>query len=95
MRAALPEPAARVLADQILKDVIDDPVLLESLHTYLSHLGHWQPAADALGIHRNTLRSRTDRVAAMTGRSLDSAAARADLWIAVTAAREERSTQTG
>ncbi|WP_165922178.1 PucR family transcriptional regulator [Pseudonocardia endophytica] len=90
VRAALPDPAARVLADQILGDVGDDPVLLDSLYAFLNHLGHWQPAADELGIHRNTLRSRMDRVAAITGRSLDTAAARADLWIAVVAAREDR-----
>lgn len=91
VRAVLPDPAARVLADQILGAVADDSVLLDSLYTYLNHLGRWQPAADELGVHRNTLRARMDRVTAITGRVLDTAAARADLWIAVVSARDERS----
>ncbi|MEU6131284.1 PucR family transcriptional regulator [Saccharopolyspora sp. NPDC047091] len=88
VRAGLPEHAARALAASILGDLAGEPELLRTLHTYLAHLGHWQPAADELGIHRNTLRKRIARVEELTGRDVDTAAGRADLWIAVLIAHE-------
>ncbi|WP_258348913.1 PucR family transcriptional regulator [Saccharopolyspora gregorii] len=88
VRAGLPDHAARALAASILRDLAAEPELLRTLHTYLAHLGHWQPAADELGIHRNTLRKRIARIEELTGRDVDTAAGRADLWIAVVIARE-------
>ncbi|MEV8637856.1 PucR family transcriptional regulator [Streptosporangium sp. NPDC051023] len=60
--------------------------LLESLRAYLACNGHWDAAAQRLGVHRHTLRYRMRRVAELLGRDLDDPAARAELWVALTAA---------
>ncbi|GLK14480.1 PucR family transcriptional regulator [Streptosporangium carneum] len=57
--------------------------LLESLRAYLACNGHWDAAAQRLGVHRHTLRYRMRRVAELLGRDLDDPAARAELWIAL------------
>lgn len=80
---ALSTPAAQALADHVLGPLRAEPELLATLECYLRLLGRWQPTADELGIHRNTLRKRMARIAALTGRDPDSAGGRADLWIAV------------
>ncbi|MEV4383336.1 PucR family transcriptional regulator [Streptosporangium sp. NPDC049644] len=60
--------------------------LLESLRAYLDCNGHWDAAAQRLGVHRHTLRYRMRRVAELVGRDLDDPAARAELWIALAVA---------
>ncbi|NUR89239.1 MAG: helix-turn-helix domain-containing protein, partial [Nonomuraea sp.] len=57
--------------------------LLESLRAYLSANGHWDAAAQRLGIHRHTLRYRMKRVAELLGRDLEDPGVRAELWIAL------------
>lgn len=59
--------------------------LVESLRAYLACNGHWDAAARRLGIHRHTLRYRIRRVGELLGRDLDDPAARAELWIALSA----------
>lgn len=64
----------------------DDPEtvqLRETLRSFLAHNGQAGPAAAALGVHRNTLRHRLDRVEQLTNRSLSQADDRAELWIAL------------
>ncbi|HEX8006178.1 MAG TPA: helix-turn-helix domain-containing protein, partial [Trebonia sp.] len=58
--------------------------LVTSLHAYLACNGHWDAAAQRLGVHRHTLRYRMRRVGELLGRDLDDPAARAELWIALT-----------
>ncbi|WP_030904395.1 PucR family transcriptional regulator ligand-binding domain-containing protein [Streptosporangium amethystogenes] len=60
--------------------------LLESLRAYLDCNGHWDAAAQRLGVHRHTLRYRMRRVAELVGRDLDDPAARAELWVALAVA---------
>ncbi|MGW4424334.1 PucR family transcriptional regulator [Streptosporangium sp. NPDC004631] len=60
--------------------------LLESLRAYLACNGHWDAAAQRLGVHRHTLRYRMRRVAELLGRDLDDPAARAELWVALAVA---------
>jgi PucR family transcriptional regulator, purine catabolism regulatory protein len=60
--------------------------LVASLRTFLEHNGNWEAAARALDVHRHTLRYRIRRVAELTGRDLDSAADRVELWLALQAA---------
>jgi purine catabolism regulator len=60
--------------------------LLGSLRAFLEHNGNWEAAARALAVHRHTLRYRIRRVAELTGRDLDSAADRVELWLALQAA---------
>ncbi|MEV6985941.1 PucR family transcriptional regulator [Sphaerisporangium sp. NPDC051017] len=59
--------------------------LVESLRAYLACNGHWDAAAQRLGVHRHTLRYRIRRAAELLGRDLDDPAARAELWIALSA----------
>ncbi|MFI6293991.1 PucR family transcriptional regulator [Nonomuraea sp. NPDC050790] len=59
--------------------------LIASLRAYLASNGHWDAAAQQLGIHRHTLRYRMKRVAELLGRDLDDPGVRAELWIALEA----------
>ena len=59
--------------------------LIESLRAYLGSNGHWDAAAQRLGIHRHTLRYRMKRVTELLGRDLDDPGVRAELWIALAA----------
>ncbi|MFI6483944.1 PucR family transcriptional regulator [Nonomuraea sp. NPDC050663] len=57
--------------------------LVESLRAYLGSNGHWDNAAQHLGIHRHTLRYRMRRVAELLGRDLEDPGVRAELWVAL------------
>lgn len=59
--------------------------LVATVAAFLEHNGQTEVAAAALGIHRHTMRNRLNKVVELTGRDLDSAHVRAELWIAVTA----------
>ncbi|WP_436764398.1 PucR family transcriptional regulator [Streptosporangium sp. V21-05] len=61
--------------------------LLGSLRAYLDCNGHWDAAAQRLGVHRHTLRYRMRRVAELVGRDLEDPAVRAELWVALAVAR--------
>ncbi|WP_344480941.1 PucR family transcriptional regulator [Nonomuraea monospora] len=62
--------------------------LVESLRAYLDSNGHWDAAAQRLGVHRHTLRYRMRRAAELLGRDLDDPGTRAELWLALEAARK-------
>lgn len=64
-------------------DCADADVLLASARAFLEHHGARQPTADALGVHRNTVRQRIARLEGLLGSSMDSAADRAELWLAL------------
>ena len=57
--------------------------LRRTLETFLAHHGQRAGTAEALGIHRNTLRTRLTRIEHVLDCSLDSADDRAELWIAL------------
>lgn len=82
--ASVPFQDAR---DEVLGPLCDadseSQMLRETLASYLSHNGQAGPAAAALGVHRNTLRHRLDRIEQLTNRSLGNADDRAELWIAL------------
>ncbi|MEW1934609.1 PucR family transcriptional regulator ligand-binding domain-containing protein [Rhodococcus sp. NPDC079359] len=59
--------------------------LVDTLAVFLRHNGHIEATSAALGIHRHTIRKRLNKISELTGRDLDSAHVRAELWIAVTA----------
>lgn len=63
----------------------DRDVLLETLGSFLRHLGSRQHVAEELGVHRNTVRNRLARLEHALGGSLDDAQVRADAWIALQA----------
>jgi purine catabolism regulator len=54
--------------------------LRESLHAWLAHHGQYDPAAAALGIHRNTLRYRIRKASALLRCDLDNPTVRMELW---------------
>ncbi len=67
--------------------------LVHTLQVFLEHNGEREAAAASLGIHRHTMRNRLTKIRELTGRNLDSAQVRADLWLAIMA-RELQSPTT-
>ncbi len=87
-------PALRAYADAVLGplDATDRAAeLLRALAVFLEHNGHWGAAADALRVHRHTVRNRIEAVERLTGRRLESAQDRHELWLALRAREMARS----
>ncbi|WP_188267015.1 MULTISPECIES: PucR family transcriptional regulator, partial [unclassified Streptomyces] len=63
--------------------------LAETLRVWLSLHGGWDRTAVATGLHRNTVRQRIARCAALLDRDLDDPDVRMELWFALGARREE------
>ncbi|QIJ62805.1 PucR family transcriptional regulator [Streptomyces sp. JB150] len=59
------------------------PPLPETLRTWLSLHGSWDRTAVALSVHRNTVRQRIARCAALLGADLDDPDVRMELWFAL------------
>lgn len=59
--------------------------LLRGLTAFLEHNGHWAAAASALRVHRHTMRNRIEAIERLTGRRMDSAQDRHELWLALRA----------
>ncbi|MFE6975559.1 PucR family transcriptional regulator [Streptomyces sp. NPDC057682] len=59
------------------------PVLAETLRCWLSLHGGWDRTATALGVHRNTVRQRVARCAALLDADLDDMDVRTELWFAL------------
>ncbi|MFG1934284.1 PucR family transcriptional regulator [Mycobacterium sp. NPDC048908] len=59
--------------------------LLRGLTAFLEHNGHWGSAATALRVHRHTIRNRIEAVERLTGRRMESAQDRHELWLALRA----------
>ncbi|MFJ4922062.1 PucR family transcriptional regulator ligand-binding domain-containing protein [Streptomyces sp. NPDC088725] len=59
------------------------PALVETLRTWLSLHGSWDRTAVALAVHRNTVRQRIGRCAALLDADLDDADVRMELWFAL------------
>jgi len=75
---------ARSTIEPLLADAaVKDQNLLATLGAYLEHNGSWETAARALGVHRHTLRNRVTRIERLTGLSLDVAANRVVLTLAL------------
>jgi PucR family transcriptional regulator, purine catabolism regulatory protein len=76
---------------QAYADAVLDPLdatdrsgeLLRGLTAFLEN--NWGSAATALRVHRHTMRNRIDAVERLTGRRMDSAQDRHELWLAVRA----------
>ncbi|MFC0848218.1 MULTISPECIES: PucR family transcriptional regulator [Streptomyces] len=60
--------------------------LLTTLRTWLSLHGSWDRTAVALGVHRNTVRQRLARCAALLDADLDDMDVRTELWLALRSA---------
>jgi purine catabolism regulator len=57
--------------------------LIGSLRAFIAHGGHWDAAAESLGVHRHTLRYRMRRISDLLARDLSDPDTRAELWIAL------------
>ncbi|MEU3447336.1 PucR family transcriptional regulator ligand-binding domain-containing protein [Streptomyces thermolilacinus] len=81
---ALVDPAeADAHARTLLGPLLDSPALLETLRVWLSLHGGWDRTATALGVHRNTVRQRVARCAALLDADLEDAQTRMELWFAL------------
>ncbi|MYW65946.1 PucR family transcriptional regulator [Streptomyces sp. SID8379] len=74
-RADTPAPTLTALADR--------PELRHTLRTWLSLHGSWDRTANALGIHRNTVRQRIAKCATLVAADLDDPDVRMELWFAL------------
>ncbi|MFI9149832.1 PucR family transcriptional regulator ligand-binding domain-containing protein [Streptomyces sp. NPDC053367] len=79
----LPPDEAAAHARTLLAPLLDQPALRETLRTWLSLHGSWDRTAVALAVHRNTVRQRVARCAALLGADLDDPDVRMELWFAL------------
>ncbi|MFF3819836.1 PucR family transcriptional regulator ligand-binding domain-containing protein [Streptomyces bluensis] len=70
-------------ARALLAPVAGTPALTETLRTWLSLHGSWDRTAVALSVHRNTVRQRVARCAALLDADLDDPDVRMELWFAL------------
>jgi DNA-binding PucR family transcriptional regulator len=84
-RESIEAVAAAVLHPLDEHDAANRGDLVRSLASFLQHNGHWEAAAEMLGVHRHTLRYRIRKVEQLTGRQLNSAHDRAEFLVALTA----------
>ncbi|GAA3381140.1 PucR family transcriptional regulator [Streptomyces racemochromogenes] len=75
------EEEARAHAEALLEPL--SPALRDTLRGWLAHHGSWDRSAAALGLHRNTVRQRVARCAALLDRDLDDPDTRMELWFAL------------
>lgn len=90
---ALATDEARLLADTRLaplrqSDAVSGNDLEGTLRTWLEHDAKAESAAQALGIHRHTLRTRIAQAGTLLGADLSSFPARAELWALLQTARD-------
>ncbi|MFG2787082.1 helix-turn-helix domain-containing protein [Streptomyces sp. NPDC048419] len=79
----VPPEEAEAHARLLLAPVTATPALAETLRTWLSLHGSWDRTAVALSVHRNTVRQRIARCAALLGTDLDDPDVRMELWFAL------------
>ncbi|MFD3502007.1 PucR family transcriptional regulator ligand-binding domain-containing protein [Streptomyces sp. NPDC058676] len=77
----VPEEEAEAHARALLAPLT--PVLAETLRSWLSLHGSWDRTAVALAVHRNTVRQRIARCAALLAADLDDPDVRMELWFAL------------
>lgn len=83
LTALLPAEAAASHARALLAPLAAAPALTETLRTWLSLHGSWDRTAVALSVHRNTVRQRIARCAALLDTDLDDPDVRMELWFAL------------
>ncbi|MFC9425460.1 PucR family transcriptional regulator ligand-binding domain-containing protein [Streptomyces sp. NPDC056987] len=86
LTALIPREEAAAHARALLAPVLaapGAPALIETLRAWLSLHGSWDRTAVALTVHRNTVRHRVTRCAALLDRDLDDPDVRMELWFAL------------
>ncbi|MGW1723055.1 helix-turn-helix domain-containing protein [Streptomyces sp. NPDC002306] len=79
----VPLDEAATHARTLLAPIAATPALTETLRTWLSLHGSWDRTAVALAVHRNTVRQRIARCAALLAADLDDPDVRMELWFAL------------
>ncbi|NEY32711.1 PucR family transcriptional regulator [Streptomyces sp. PRKS01-65] len=79
----VPADEAEAHARTLLGPLGGNPALTETLRAWLSLHGSWDRTAVALSVHRNTVRQRIARCAALLGTDLDDPDVRMELWFAL------------
>ncbi|MFF0157528.1 PucR family transcriptional regulator [Streptomyces sp. NPDC005263] len=79
----VPGDEAEAYARTLLAPITAVPALPETLRAWLSLHGSWDRTAVALAVHRNTVRQRIARCAALLGADLDDPDVRMELWFAL------------
>ncbi|MGW0420905.1 PucR family transcriptional regulator ligand-binding domain-containing protein [Streptomyces sp. NPDC003015] len=79
----VPETDAEAHARALLACLQGSPALPETLRTWLSLHGSWDRTAVALDVHRNTVRQRIAKCAALLELDLDDPDVRMELWFAL------------
>ncbi|MFJ2261926.1 PucR family transcriptional regulator [Streptomyces sp. NPDC087844] len=79
----VPPAEAAAHARAVLAPIAGNPALMETLRTWLSLHGSWDRTAVALSVHRNTVRQRVARCAALLDTDLDDPDTRMNLWFAL------------
>ncbi|MFI7391572.1 MULTISPECIES: PucR family transcriptional regulator [Streptomyces] len=79
----VPAGAAEAHARALLAPIDAVPALTETLRAWLSLHGGWDRTAVALSVHRNTVRQRIARCAALLEADLDDPDVRMELWFAL------------
>ncbi|MGW2567023.1 PucR family transcriptional regulator ligand-binding domain-containing protein [Streptomyces sp. NPDC001537] len=79
----VPSEEAAAHARTLLAPIAGTPALAETLRTWLSLHGSWDRTAVALSVHRNTVRQRITRCAALLDTDLDDPDVRMELWFAL------------
>ncbi|MGC0340529.1 PucR family transcriptional regulator ligand-binding domain-containing protein [Streptomyces sp. SLBN-8D4] len=79
----VPEADAEAHARALLARFENAPALTDTLRTWLSLHGSWDRTAVALDVHRNTVRQRIAKCAALLDLDLDDPDVRMELWFAL------------
>jgi hypothetical protein len=79
----VPPADAETHARALLAPLEGQAALADTLRTWLSLHGSWDRTAVALDVHRNTVRQRIARCAALLDTDLDDADVRMELWFAL------------
>ncbi|MEU5535284.1 helix-turn-helix domain-containing protein [Streptomyces sp. NPDC020362] len=79
----VPPADAEAHARALLAPLADRAALADTLRTWLSLHGSWDRTAVALEVHRNTVRQRIARCAALLDADLDDPDVRMELWFAL------------
>lgn len=84
------DEALRTYSENLLAPISEGegeygPELLRSLEAFIERNGQWERAARDLFCHRHTLRYRIRRIEELTGRDLNQAQDRIELWLALRA----------
>jgi purine catabolism regulator len=84
---------AAAFGERWLAPIESEPegIFVETLRSLLTNHGSLLKVAADLGIHRNTVRHRVERIQTLLGRSLDDPQVRVDAWVAL----QGRSTNRG